>query len=56
MYKNIFLFVLFSVLLNWITSLQILNQSSNQRNIKIITISMAVIMGVLAGFVASLIS
>ncbi len=56
MYKNILLFMLFSVLINWIISLQILNQSSNEKNIKIITISMAIIMGIIAGFVISLTS
>jgi hypothetical protein len=48
--------MLFSVLINWIISLQILNQSSNEKNIKIITISMAIIMGIIAGFVISLTS
>lgn len=56
MYKNILLFILFSVLINWITSLQILNQSSNEKNIKIVTISMAIIIGTIAGFVISLVS
>jgi len=56
MYKNILLFILFSVLINWMISLQMLNQSSNEKNIKIITISMAIIMGIIAGFVISLTS
>lgn len=56
MYKNILLLIVFSILINWIISLQILNQSLGQKNIKIITVSMAIIMGMIAGFVTTLIS
>ena len=51
MLKDLLVLVLFSVLINWVTSLQILNQSSKDRNVKMISLSMALIIGILSGFI-----
>lgn len=55
MYKNILLFIVFSFLINWTISLQMLNQSSKEKSIKFIAIALALVMGTTAGFIISLI-
>ena len=56
MYKNILLFIIFSFLINWTISLQMLNQSSKQKNIKFTAIALALTTGAIAGFMIFLIS
>jgi len=55
MYKNILLFIVFSFLINWTISLQMLNQSSKQKSIKFTAIALALTTGTIAGFIISLI-
>jgi|Laugresu1bdmlbsd_1035121.scaffolds.fasta_scaffold126189_2 hypothetical protein len=54
MFKDLIILILFSILINWITSLQTLNQSTQDKNVKIVSISMAIFMGVVAGFILRL--
>lgn len=51
MLKNVLVLIVFSFLINWVTSLQILNQSSEDRNVKMISLLMALIIGILSGFI-----
>lgn len=49
MFKNIVSFIVFSILLNWVISLQFLSHSTQDKNTKIIAISLALIIGAVAG-------
>jgi hypothetical protein len=51
MFKNLLLLIIFSLLINWTISLQLLNQSTQDKNIKIVAISLSLFIGVLSGFV-----
>jgi len=51
MISNILLAILFSLLINWIVSLQIVNQVSTDKNYKIISVSLALIAGFLSGLI-----
>lgn len=55
MFKNSIFFIVFSILLNWIINLQFLIHSTQQKNTKLIAISLALIIGVAAGLVLSLV-
>lgn len=54
MFKNVILFITFSILLNWVINLQFLSHSTQEKNTKIIAISLALIIGTAAGFVLGL--
>lgn len=56
MFKNIILFIVFSFLINWIISLQMLGQSSREKKIRFNAIAAALIVGIIAGFIISLIT
>ncbi len=51
MFKNIVSFVVFSLLLNWVISLQFLSYSTQEKNTKILSIILALIIGTFAGWV-----
>lgn len=55
MFKNLIFFIIFSFLLNWIINLQFLIHSTQEKNAKITAISLALIIGVVAGLVLSLV-
>lgn len=50
MYKNIILSIVFSVLINWSISMQILNQVSKNKNVKIISSVVALVSAFVAGY------
>ncbi len=56
MFKNIILFIIFSFLINWTISLQIVSQSSKEKKIRFNAIAAALTVGTIAGFIISLIT
>lgn len=54
MFKYIILPAVFSILINWVVSLQILNQSTQEKNIKTISLSLAILIGFIAGLLFSI--
>lgn len=50
MFKDIFCSIVFSILINWCISMQILNQSSKDKKIKIISSIISVVTALTAGF------
>jgi len=54
MIKFIFIPILFSLLLNWVISLQMLNRSTQEKSIKTISISLAILIGAIAGLLFSI--
>jgi hypothetical protein len=51
MFKNIILALVFSILMNWCISMQMLNQVSQSKNIKLIAVAIAVVTAFIAGYV-----
>jgi len=56
MFKDLFYCVIFSILINWCISMQILNQSSKDKRIKIISSIISVITALTAGFLIFLVA
>lgn len=50
MYKNIFFSIIFSVFINWSISMQILNQVSKNKNVKIISSIIAIVSAFCAAY------
>ena len=44
MFKNVILALVFSILMNWCISMQMLNQVSQSKNIKLIAVAIAVVL------------
>lgn len=56
MFRDLFYCVVFSILINWCVSMQILNQSSKDKRIKIISSIISVITVLTAGFLIFLVA
>jgi predicted histidine transporter YuiF (NhaC family) len=54
MLKYIVLPIIFSLLINWVVSLQMLNQSTKEKNIKTVSLSLAIFIGFIAGLLLSI--
>lgn len=55
MFKDLFYSFIFSILINWCISMQILNQSSKNKRIKIISSIISVVTATAAGFLIFLV-
>jgi hypothetical protein len=54
MFKNLFFCIIFSALINWSIGMQMLNQVSKNKNVKIISSVVAVISAFAAGYIVIL--
>lgn len=50
MFKNLALALVYSVLINWCVSMQILNQVSKNKSVKVVSTIMSVLLGFVSGF------
>lgn len=50
-FKNLFFSIIFSVLINWSIGMQILNQVSKNKNVKVISSVVALISAFAAGYI-----
>jgi hypothetical protein len=51
MFKDLFFCIIFSVLINWSMGMQILNQVSKNKNVKIISSAVALMSAFAAGYI-----
>lgn len=50
MFKNLLIALVYSVLINWCISMQILNQVSKSKSVKVVSTIMSVLLGFVSGF------